>query len=414
MKNFLPIILLFISFNLSAQQKNDYTRSSLHLHLVDDFDYENGDYVLNSYEKFEFPENYNDHTIDFRKVKLSDFELTDAEKDIAGEGNNALGNMATSVVENSTSGVIELPNNSLVKLQLDKYIKENKIAHELIKKWWNIQNDGGFNTDLVNFRSIQNLSEETKKLAAVSGSGSINQFNGLISNTFLVFTRLNYVSNKIVAESIRQVAYETLQKLPGFAQSSATKAADKIYEKTSEGYSVWTTSWLYQLEWDKILYKEFVSTISENKKIDLNKFNKINFQLNYLDQEKVTSLVTFSLKKSDKDRTKQDVFDLATIRNRDKVLVKLQKNNDVFKPIFPLQEGFAIAAGTKEGIEGGDKFEVLETKDGEYNRIGKMKIDEKKIWDNSWNSEDIKPGLTYFKKGSKKYIPGIHYVRLIK
>ena len=84
MKNFSPIILLFICFNLAAQQKNDYTRSSLHLHLVDDFDYENGDYVLDSYEKFEFSDNYNDHTIDFRKVKLSEFELTDAEKDVAG------------------------------------------------------------------------------------------------------------------------------------------------------------------------------------------------------------------------------------------------------------------------------------------------------------------------------------------
>jgi hypothetical protein len=32
MKKLTPIILLFIPFNLSAQQKNDYTSSSLHLH----------------------------------------------------------------------------------------------------------------------------------------------------------------------------------------------------------------------------------------------------------------------------------------------------------------------------------------------------------------------------------------------
>ena len=43
-----------------------------------------------------------------------------------------------------------------------------------------------------------------------------------------------------------------------------------------------------------------------------------------------------------------------------------------------------------------------------------MKIDKKRVWDNTWTGEDIEPGLTYFKKGSKKYIPGIHFVRLVK
>ena len=43
-----------------------------------------------------------------------------------------------------------------------------------------------------------------------------------------------------------------------------------------------------------------------------------------------------------------------------------------------------------------------------------MKVDKKRVWDNTWTGEDIEPGLTYFKKGSKKYIPGNHFVRLIK
>ena len=131
-------------------------------------------------------------------------------------------------------------------------------------------------------------------------------------------------------------------------------------------------------------------------------------------QEKATSLVTFSLKKSDKNRTEQDIFDLSTVRNMDKVLVKLQKKYEVFKPIFPLKDGFSMAAGTKEGIEGGETFEVLETKNGVYNSIGTMKVDSKKVWDNSWTGENIAPGLTYFKKGNKKFIPGIHFVRLVK
>jgi len=44
-----------------------------------------------------------------------------------------------------------------------------------------------------------------------------------------------------------------------------------------------------------------------------------------------------------------------------------------------------------------------------------MKVDKKRIWDNSFEiGRDVEPGLTYFKKGSKKFIPGIHYVKFKK
>ena len=85
MKKFITLALIAIPTLIMAQEKKDFVRSSLHLHLVDDFDFENGEYVLNSYNKFQFPENYNDHTIDLRKIKLTDFELTDEEKAAAGK-----------------------------------------------------------------------------------------------------------------------------------------------------------------------------------------------------------------------------------------------------------------------------------------------------------------------------------------
>lgn len=412
MKKLNLIIFLFPLF-LFSQEKKDFVRSSLHMHLVDDFDFDNGEIILKSYEKFEFPENYNNHTIDLRKVKLSDYELSDNEKKAAGKGNNLLGNLGSELVQGSTAGLIKIQDNSLVKLQLDKYINENKIALKLFQKWWNIDQDGNFDNNLVNMRSMQNQSVEMAALAQSSGTGSVDQFNKLIHNTFVVFTRLYFVSNEIFAESIRQVAYAQADKLPGLGADLARKAADKVYNKTSEGYSVWTTAWLYQLDWDIEKFNLFTTTISDNK-IDMSKLENLNFSLTFVGQEKATSLVTFSLKKEDKGRSEQDIIDLATVRNIDKVLVKLQKNYDVFKPIFPLREDFSVAAGTKEGIEGGQLFEVLETKNGEYNRIGTMKIDGKKVWDNSWTGEEIKPGLTYFKKGNKKYVPGIHYVRLVK
>ena len=419
MKKTVLILLLVIPNLLLSQQKKDFVRSSLHMHLVDDFSFDNGDKVLNSYNKFQFPQNYNDHRIDLNKIKLSEYELTDEEKAASGKKKSLLGDAiadaAKGAVEGSTGGLVKVQDNSMVKLQLNKYNTSNKMAHEIIKKWFNIEEDGSYNMATVTLRALQTKTMEMAAIAGASGTGGIDQMNSLINNTFVVYTRLNYVSNAIAAEAIRQVEYQQVTKLPAMLQAKAYKVADKIYEKTSEGFSVWTTAWLYRLKWDQDVFNLFLTTIDqEKKKIDLEKFAAANFELEFISQEKATSLVTFSLKKEDKGRTEQDVFDLSTIRNMDKVLVKLQKKNDIFKPIFPLRDNFSLAAGKKEGIEGGETFEVLETKNGKYKRIGTMKVDKKRVWDNTWTGEDIEPGLTYFKKGSKKFVPGIHFVILIK
>lgn len=417
MKKTVLILLLASPILLLAQAKKDFVRSSLHMHLVDDFSFDNGDKVLDSYNKFQFPQNYNDHRIILNKIKLVDYQLTDEEKATSGKKKSLLGSAmadaAKGALAESTGGLVKVQDNSMVKLQINKYNKSNKIAHELVKKWFNIKEDGSFNLELIDLRSLQTKSMEMAAIAGASGTGGVDQVNSLINNTFVVFTRLNYVSNAIAAEVIRQSALQQVAKLPAMLQKKGTQAANKIYEKTSEGYSVWTTAWLYQLKWDQGVFDLLQSTITDDK-IDLEKFDAIDFKLEFLSQQKATSLVTFSLKKEDKGRTEQDVFDLSTIRNMDKVMVKLQKKNEVFKPIFPLRDKFSLAAGTKEGIKGGETFEVLVSEKGKYKRIGTMKIDKKRVWDNTWTGEDIEPGLTYFKKGSKKYIPGIHFVRLVK
>ena len=413
-------LLLMAPLLLMAQDKNDYTRSSLHLHLVDDFSFESGDYVLRSYEKFHkdhFPENYNNHSIDLNKIRLENWQLSEEEMAAAGKSNNALGNAMSQSASDATGGTLKIQDNSMVKLQLDKYIAEKKIAHELIKKWWSIKADGSFSNAYITSRTLENESVESAALTAVQDMQT-DVINKLISNTFVVFTRLYYISNAVPAEVVRQAAYVLAEELSGMLRDAAMKKADQAYEKASEGYSVWSTSWLYKLDWDQSVFDLFLTTIElegDTPKINLEKLNALSFNLEFLNQQKSTSLVTFSLKEEDKNRTQDDIFDRSTIRNMDKVLVKLQKKNDVFKPVFPLRDGFAIAAGTKEGLEGDEVFDVLEVKKGEYKSIGTMKVDKKRIWNNSFEiGKDVEPGLTYFKKGNKKFIPGIHYVKLKK
>ena len=117
---------------------------------------------------------------------------------------------------------------------------------------------------------------------------------------------------------------------------------------------------------------------------------------------------------------------MATVRNVDAVFSKLQKKYDVFKPMVPLLTGYPITAkiGMKEGLEGGEKFEVLDVVVNEdtgfktLERVGTIKVDKKSVWDNRYNLNDEKdsPESTLDRttfKGGKKYLPGM-LIRQIK
>jgi hypothetical protein len=320
------------------------------------------------------------------------------------------------MVSSATAGIIE--NNSQVKYELDKFIKETKVAKELVKKWYSIKDDGTFDFSVFNERIKLSMSEEDKQRvqqAAIAQTEIDKMSDKLINNTFVVFTKLNFVSNAIPAEAIRQVAYSQADKLSGMLQTIARKAADKIYEKTSEGYSVWTTAWLYKLEWNEQIYADFRKIMTSKEKLDMNAFNAMNFNLEFIGQEKATSLVTFSLKKGEGDRTEDEIIELSTVRNVDKVFTKLQREYEVFKPLYQLTgvDPFSAKLGMKEGLEGGEKFEILEIRGGEYNKIGTIEVDKSKVWDNRYGAPKQEIEQTYF-KGKNKDAREWFYVRLIK
>ena len=141
------------------------------------------------------------------------------------------------------------------------------------------------------------------------------------------------------------------------------------------------------------------------------------FKLEFVGEESASGLVTFSLTEK---RTEDQIIELSTIRIVDNVYAKLQKKYDVFKTKTPLFTGNPITAkiGKKEGLEGGEKFEVLEMnqdpKTGAitYKNIGTIKVDKNLIWDNTYNptneENNSTPSIdrTTFSGGSKFY-PGL-------
>jgi hypothetical protein len=403
MKKIIKIIIAML-FIHNIYGQDAFIRSSLHMVMIEDFNFNNGPLVKNSFEKYPFPEGvYNNHNVNQKYLDLTQYILTPEEEIQYGVNKSKGGKLLSDVATASTAGIIQ--DNSKVEYQLLKFINQKKFAHELLKKWFNIKEDGSFNqnyvTDMINLQ----LTEEQKKAYSLAASASAEEDKNreyLIDNTYIVFNRMNFVSNEVVALPIYEKAKSKANELSGIKQTLALKAAESVYNKTKEGYSVWTTGWLFDFKWDKLDLSNFKKAIvKENgvSKIDLEKFYETNFSLNYVGTEKATSLVTFSLKKGEANRSESEIIELSTNRNIDKVLVKLQRGYEQFMPVFPIQSEKPIGAylGMKEGLEGGEVFEFIEEQtDGTYKTSGSIKVDKKKIWDNRYGSSE-KKGMTYFK-----------------
>jgi len=402
----LKVLLLASLFaaNLSvvAQSNKDmkevkYRRSSLHTILMESATFPKKDLVLKAYNTADFPDKYDNHNIGDKSFDLKKY-TTDTDESKAPEA-------------------------------IAKYLKENQIAKKLVSKWYNRKADGSFDGDLIASRGLFNASFLDGKKAGNLAEGILkNAGKELLNNTFVIVNNMKFVENEPVARVARDLALTQAAKIGmEMLRNKAIETANKGYDIAKEGYSVWTTSYLFKLKWEPATLAVFYADmyfekeeLSPTKKLVFDKSEL--FEMEFVGAENATTLVTFSLNGK---RTEEEIINLSVNRNLDKVYAKLQKNYDVFKTKVTLFSGQPITAkiGTKEGLEGDEKFEVLEVIENEtgettYKSIGTIKVDKDQIWDNQYNlingkpaameSDPSKPALesTTF-KGGKKFEKGM-------
>jgi hypothetical protein len=394
------VLFLFITVtaqDINAEKGVKYRRSSLHTILLESGNFPQKDVVINAYVKMPFPDNYNNHALDLKTLNPDPYKLTAEEKlALNGENESQFKSMLKQAGSELTGGIID----SLAKDMpgiLAKAIKEQKIANQLVAKWFSRKPNGGFDMKLIGDRGLYDASEMEAFVAKGTARGLSSLEDAgeeLIKNTFVVFNRMNFVSNEPIAALIREGAKAVAAKnLSGIALDLAYKAADKIYEKTKEGYSVWATSYLFKLNWNDsistIFYTDYYFDGSKDDAARKAKFDNSDlFTMEFVGSEKSSSLVTFSLKAE--KRSEEQIIEKATVRNVEAVFAKLQKEYEVFKPKVPLYTADPITAkiGMKEGLEGGEKFEVLqqkvdpETGRTKYDRVGVITVDKNMVWDN--------------------------------
>ncbi len=425
---FLILLAMLTALPVSAQEETKetesvYRRSSLYPVLLetkpvfsDKSEAELNAIVMKAYGEAPFPEKYNDHRLSEVSFKFSDYSQLSAE-DLQKEEDSGEEKNGRKIDQKYLEAI-------------NKYLEQKDVARRMVAKWFNRKEDGSFDMSMIHERGAYNASAMEVQLASgsIRGMAAIKDAGEeLIKNTFFVVNRMRFVKNEPIARATRDVAISIAKNTIDnqLAQMAAVKAAEIAYNAAKDGYSVWNVAYLYQLEWnDEIADKFYMDMWMDSTSIDPERkalFDNTDiFKLNYVGFQKAKSLVLLGIGKAP-----EEILTVATVRNIDRVYVKLQKEYDVFKTKTPILSADPVIAkiGLKEGVEGGDKFDVLEMvldeKTGltRYDKVGRVKVKKRDIWDNRYvlaeddakieNSDEEEIQGTVFKGGGRKVMAGM-------
>ncbi|MFI3306397.1 MAG: hypothetical protein R3Y68_07790 [Rikenellaceae bacterium] len=391
----------------NAAKGDEYRRSSLCLVLAKDKSIPNAEVIEESFLGSQMPDKYNDHNVGVRTFAIDDITTTDADYDLFKEAVE-MGILA----EKTEKSGGELPEGAIMptvtidpsdkKTQMAtlayKYLRDNDFPQQMAANWF-----GGVseNTpEIVWNRGLYDASAQRIDEAAASlfGTSSLKEAGmQLIPKTFTVVSRYEYLSKDELIEQIGGVMLLAAELSGENIAIMAAKAAITTMKATmGDGYYVKTTSFLFQLDWNDDMLT-LVDTKLWNNPAEW-EANKSSFKIKYIGSETAWAKTKAGIFTN---KPESELIRIATVDAMDNVLAKLEKRYEVFKTKVPLMvaesgEGKKIEqlltakVGMKEGLSGGEKFEVLEamydeaTNQHKYKRIGVVKVDKKHIWDNRY------------------------------
>ncbi|WP_273017111.1 hypothetical protein [Leeuwenhoekiella blandensis] len=367
-----------------------YRRSSLYTLMINDDSREHFGHIRNTFGNIELSEKFNNHNIGPYLI--------------------------------NTAGGIDDQTEAI-----NQFFIQNQTAKELVAKWFNRDVDGNFDMEVIANRGSYNASDLDVLVAQDSQRGQAlleDAGEELIKNTFVIVYDFKYTNKEEKAKKtggFLSALSTAASFVPGMENvSTVVDGVNLAQTALGKGYFVKTTAYLYQLEWNEEVASRFYNEMwmdensyDPNRKaaFDNTDIFKLKFIGTQIARKNLQSTI-FS------NKTNKDLIGIATVRASDKSIAQLQREFEDFRVKTPLLSGDPIAAkiGTKEGIEKGDKFEVLEQVLGEdgktyYERVGTIKVDKNEIWDNSYLAEEDTSanlsGQTLFKGSSNKYYSGM-------
>lgn len=407
---------IIATVTVSAQKRDsideNYRRSSLCVLLIDETGMPMRDTIKAAFLSSPIPDKYNDHNISERIIPLRSYRVTDNDRLAFAEASKA--DPSASAVSVAApkkkgafggmmKGMLGLPTITGSDATMDKddyavaanmHIVGNGIAKQLVDNWF-LDGDTIFSMKKVQQRGLyaaSALDVETAKSSARGMAMLEDAGEELIGNTFVVVSRYRYMSKDELVAEINAIAQTAAQLAGGgYASIGASAATIAIKASLGAGYYVKTTSYLFKLRWNPEIASAFYSELWDNREAyDSSEL----FSLQYIGSESAWANVKAGIFT---DKPESELIRIATVNASDAAIAKLAKNNDVFKTKTPLivdGDGIYAKIGLKEGLEAGDRFEVLERSYDEntgktvYTKRGEVRVSKNQIWDNRYMADE--------------------------
>lgn len=416
------IIFFFLkTFSYSQEQPLDvkYKRSSLYTLMVSDDGREHSEVIQTSFKASPIPNKFNDHIIELRTIPEIDTTYVNEEpvEPVETEEKKGFFSKIPKIGGGKNKELKEEKQNAIYQ-----FLNRNDIAKSMVAKWFNRSEKGGFNMDLISERGSYNATDLDIKIANNTERGSAlltDAGEELINNTFVIVNDFKYTNKEEVASKAKGLLSVVSTYSGNSSLSLAADATSLGVGVMGKGYIIKTTAYLYKLVWNEEVAATFYNDFwTEDENLDLEKkkaFDETDiFKLELVGTE--TSWADIQSTVLTK-KTNEELIATATVRAVDNVIAKLQRKYEVFRTKTPLLSGDPLSAkiGLKEGLEKGDKYEVLEqiiNDEGltEYKRIGVIKVDKDHIWDNRYLAEEENTSTfeyTTFSGSKNKYFSGM-------
>ena len=428
-KIILVLVLLLIAFaGVAKDIKTDiYRRNSLCNFYIGESDITNGygQMVGDCLLKYVISDKFNDHCLSQKIMSIANSNYTKEELAIVypvskQKKDIILRNFDNQLISsvNSSSTEAEKKSAATLKAEWEKkdrlheygaralhWLNENHVASLLVGQWFNAKNeiiDGShYDMQLIQDRGAYNASELDilRSKESVRGEAILKDAGmELIPNTYVTVTYFKVRTSKEVSQaedwdsSWTTIMFELIRAVnPAWRSNSDVKA-----------FWVESTTFLFKLNWDEETENKFLTEYWDQ---DFSKLASSNdFSLKYMGYVESNGC-GYSL--PGKENEDKNILTMALYDAIDNGFAKLQKEYEDFKikvPIIEVNGKEATAfIGLKEGLEKNTKFEVLErvynerTNTFRYKKVGNLKIDRSRVWENRDMIEGIRRSDTSVK-----------------
>lgn len=402
----------------NAKVTKEYQRPSLHLVLLTaDAEAAEGTLIItdkdvlkaveDSWTNYDFPALYNEFTIPFvrKDVSAAKGSIMEVLAEYGKPG--ALDNLDIALLK-AIRAIAKSGESKEYREALRKEIadSENEIAHQLIRKWWSINEAGEVSDTLLFKLACYSATQNQANASAETVLGAqVSLFNELadatMANTFVAFSKVDFYESEPIAAFTKNVMLkisELSSQLLG--ASDGGLAAEAAYQSMKDGYTAFTNALLYKLQWNDSIANEFYKIWTDASHIDMAKFNAMEFHLDFVGG--TSSKATCLVKKDDQGKEMAHMIHKTIHRALNNQFAKMQNAYEEFRPMVPVlgidaKGGIIADMGTKEGIKVGDSFRLYEPFVNEkgitkYKYVGIVKVVKwqgEQFVNGVWDNENI-------------------------